>query len=130
MARDGAFLKSVGSIHPKYGTPNVAVALTTFWAVLFAFSGSYEQVYTYVVFGGLLFGVLGGAAVFVLRYRRPEIPRVYRAWGYPIIPAVFILGLGALLVNTLFEKPVESLAGLALIALGLPAYFYWRQKRI
>ena len=130
MARDGAFLKSVGSIHPKYGTPNVAVALTTFWAVLFAFSGSYEQVYTYVVFGGLLFGVLGGAAVFVLRYRRPEIPRAYRAWGYPIIPAVFVLGLGALLVNTLFEKPVESLAGLALIALGLPAYFYWRQKRI
>lgn len=129
MARDGVFPHSVGRIHPRFGTPSAAVALTTFWAVLFALSGSYEEIYTYVMFGGLLFGMFGGAAVFVLRRRRPEIPRVYRVWGYPVVPAVFVLGLGALVVNTLIEKPVESLTGLTLIALGVPAYFCWRQRK-
>ena len=129
MGCDGVFLRSVGTIHPKYGTPSVAIALTAFWAVLFALSGSYEQIYTYVTFGGLLFGMFGGAAVFVLRRRHPEVPRVYRVWGYPVVPAIFVLGLGALVLNTLFEKPFEFVMGLAIVAVGVPVYFYWRQRQ-
>jgi APA family basic amino acid/polyamine antiporter len=127
MGADGVFFSKAGAIHKKYGTPYIAVALTTCIAALFAMSGSYEQLYTYVIFGGLLFAVLGGVAVFVLRVKRPDIVRTYRVWGYPVVPAVFILGTVMLVANTLFQKPVESLIGLGLVFLGLPAYLFWRK---
>jgi APA family basic amino acid/polyamine antiporter len=90
-------------------------------------SGSYEQLFTYVTFASLLFGVLGGLAIFRLRSIRPHAPRPYRTWGYPWIPLVFVLGSALLVFNTLVERPVESVAGLGLVALGLPAYWYWRR---
>jgi APA family basic amino acid/polyamine antiporter len=80
------------------------------------------------MFAVTLFHVATGAAVFVLRRTRPELPRPYRVWGYPVVPALFILACGLLVVNTLAERPLESLWGLGLVALGLPAYAYWRRR--
>ncbi|MBV9482855.1 MAG: amino acid permease [Acidobacteria bacterium] len=125
MARKGVFPKTFGRVHARYGTPYAAIVLTTIWAILYAVSGSYEQLFTYVMFGGLLFAVLGGAAVFFLRHRLPEQARPYRVWGYPLVPCIFIGGSCLLVVNTLVEKPIESFVGLALIFAGLPAYWYW-----
>jgi len=125
MARKGVFPQSIGRVHTKYGTPHMAIVLTTAWAILYALTGSYEQLFTYVIFGGLLFAVLGGVALFVLRRKLSAHVRPYRVWGYPIVPCIFIAGTCLLLFNTLVRKPVESFAGLALILLGLPAFWYW-----
>jgi APA family basic amino acid/polyamine antiporter len=127
IAKGGVFPRSVGKVHKKYGTPYVAVMLTAGWAILYAILGSYEQLFTYVIFGGLLFAVLGGVAVFVLRRTLSAHVRPYRVWGYPVAPGVFISGTCLLVVNTIAEKPNESFAGLALILLGLPAYWYWHR---
>ena len=125
MARKGVFPRSIGRVHKKYGTPYVAVVLTTVWAIGYAVSGSYEQLFTYVIFGGLLFAVLGGVALFVLRQKSPLQMRPYRVWGYPVVPCIFVAGTCLLVLNTLVERPLESFAGLGLILLGLPAFWYW-----
>jgi APA family basic amino acid/polyamine antiporter len=83
-----------------------------------------------VTFASVAFGVLGGLALFRLRRTRPDAPRPYRAWGYPVVPALFVAGLLVLVVNTLWAKPVESLIGVSLVALGLPAYWYWRVRPV
>jgi len=90
-------------------------------------SGTYEQLYTYVIFAGLLFHIGTAAAVIVLRRRLPDLERPYRVWGYPWVPLLFILASILLLANTLVEKPVESLIGLVFIAAGIPAYMWWRR---
>jgi len=95
---------------------------------LLALSGTYEQLFTYVMFTSILFSVAGGIALFVLRRKMPAHPRPYRTWGYPVVPIIFIAGSVGFVANTLMERPVESLAGLGLLALGLPAYWYWQQK--
>ena len=128
MAEDGLFFRSVASVHPRYRTPGRALWAQGAWSMILALSGTYEQLYTYVVFAGVLFHVATGAAVFALRRSRPDAPRPYRAWGYPVVPALFILASLALVGNTLIEKPREALIGLGFLALGLPAYAYWRRQ--
>jgi APA family basic amino acid/polyamine antiporter len=129
MAEDRLFFRTVARIHPRYHTPGVSLWTQSLWAVLLTLSGSYEQLYTYVIFASVLFHAATGAAVFVLRRTRPDHPRPYRTWGYPWVPALFILSSLVLLGNTLVERPTESLLGLGLLALGLPAYAYWRRER-
>ena len=127
MAQDRVFLPALAQIHPRYKTPAACILAQGVWSVLLTFSGSYEQLYTYVVFAVVLFHALTGTAVFVLRRTRPDAERPYRTWGYPVVPAVFVLASAALVLNTLIEKPTESLVGLGLLALGVPAYFHWRR---
>ncbi len=127
MSADGLFLRSAGGVHPKFRTPHVAITLTCAWSALLTLSGTYEQLYTYVVFTSLLFNVAGGMTIFRLRKAQPDRPRPYRAWGYPVVPAVFILSTAVLVVSTLIERPVESIAGLGLLVLGIPAYWYWKR---
>jgi APA family basic amino acid/polyamine antiporter len=127
MAADGLFFQSMARVHPRYRVPTVSLWTQTLWAVVLTASGRYDQLYTYVVFVAVLFHAATGAAVFVLRRKRPDAPRPYRTWGYPVVPFLFIASSAVLVVNTLHEKPVESLFGLGLLALGLPAYFYWRR---
>ncbi len=124
MARDSSFLPAAGRVHPVHRTPHIAVAVLTVWSMVLALSGSYEQLFTYVMFASIMFSVATGAALFVLRRTQPDRPRPYRAWGYPIIPGLFVLGSGAFVLNTLLERPAESITGLGLVALGLPVYWY------
>jgi APA family basic amino acid/polyamine antiporter len=127
MASDGLFFRATARVHPRFRTPHVAVAGITIWSSLLALSGTYEQLFTYVVFTSVLFSMFGGLALFWLRRSRPDADRPYRTWGYPIVPALFVMGSLAVVGNTLFERPTESIAGLGLLALGLPAYWYWRK---
>ena len=129
MASDGMFFKAAAAVHPRYRTPHVAIAMTCAWSALLTLTGTYEQLFTWVTFASVTFGVLGGLAIFQLRRLKPDAVRPYRTWGYPLVPALFVAGLGVLVVNTVAEKPAESLIGIALVALGLPAYAYWRKAK-
>jgi APA family basic amino acid/polyamine antiporter len=126
MARDGVFFSSLAAVNSRFRTPGRSLWAQSLWSVVLALSGTYEQLYTYVIFAGLVFHVATAGAVLVLRRRRPDIERPYRVLWYPWIPALFVLASVLLLGNTLLEKPVESLIGLGLIAAGLPAYAWWR----
>ena len=101
----------------KFRSIDVAAALAVSLAACSQDAGTKET-----------FGTLGGAAIFVLRARRPELPRPYRALGYPVVPALYVLGSFALVWNTLMERPTESIAGLGLVAMGLPFYLYWSRS--
>ena len=129
MAEDGLFFPALARVHPRYLTPSACIVAQGAWSVLLTFSGSYEQLYTYVTFAVVFFHAATGVAVFVLRRTQPETPRPYRVWGYPWVPLAFILASGVLVLNTLVEKPTESLIGLLLVLLGLPAYAWWRRRR-
>jgi APA family basic amino acid/polyamine antiporter len=128
MAEGGFFFARAAAVHPRFRTPHVAVALLTVWSALLALSGTYEQLFTYVVFTSVVFNLLGGLALFRLRFTRPTANRPYRVWGYPLVPAAFVASALVLTVNAARQRPRESFAGLGLLVLGLPAYFY--SKRI
>jgi len=128
MARDGLFFPAASAVHPRYHSPHIAIVGITIWSSLLALSGSYEQLFTYVVFVSVLFSMLGGLALFKLRRSRPDADRPYRVWGYPVVPTLFVLGAFYMVVNTLSERPTESLLGLGLMALGLPAFYYWKRR--
>ena len=129
MAEDGLFFRSLARISPRHRVPTGSLAAQAAWASVLVLSGTFEQLYTYVVFVEVLFYAATGAALYVLRRARPGVPRPYRTWGYPWMPALFIFASLALMANTLKERPAESLIGIALLALGLPAYLAWRRTR-
>jgi len=128
MAADGRFFPAAARVHPVHRTPYIALILTSAWSVFLTLTGGYEALFTYVTFASVLFGTLGGLAIFVLRARQPRRPRPYRAFGYPVIPALYVLGSFALVGNTLMERPTASFAGLLLVALGLPFYARWSRS--
>ena len=109
----------------------MALLITSAWSAFLTLTGGYEALFTYVTFASVLFGTLGGIAIFVLRVRRPDVPRPYRALGYPVIPAICTCSARSPWSGTRWwSGPTESIAGLGLVALGLPFYFYWsRQAR-
>jgi APA family basic amino acid/polyamine antiporter len=127
MAADGAFFAGVARIHPRWRTPAGALWLQSAWAAALTLTGTYTQLFTYVTFGGVLFHVAAGLALFRLRKSRPDAPRPYRTWGWPVVPALFVVGMGLLTANTLQAAPRESLLGLLAIAAGVPAYAAWRR---
>jgi APA family basic amino acid/polyamine antiporter len=128
MAQDGLFFRPLAEVDPRFRVPVKSLWAQTLWSLVLVVSGTYQQLYTYVVFASIVFHAGTAAAVFVLRRRHPELPRPYRVWGYPLVPALFILACVLLIGNTLAESPVESLAGLGLVALGLPAYVWLRRR--
>lgn len=128
MAEDGLFFRRLAEIHPEYRTPSASLVAQGAWSILLAFTGTYEQLYTYVIFAAFIFHGAAGAAVFVLRRRLPDAPRPYRAWGYPLVPALFVAVSLAFVVNTVRERPVEALWGLGLMSAGAPAYLAWRGR--
>jgi APA family basic amino acid/polyamine antiporter len=98
------------------------------WAALLCASGTFEQLFTYVVFGLWIFFGLTVGAVMILRKKRPDLPRPYRTWGYPVTPVLFILAALYISVNMLIAKFGNTVIGLVIILLGIPAYFFWRRK--
>ena len=91
-------------------------------------SGKYDDLYNFVIFGSWILYAMATASVFVLRRKRPDMERPYRTLGYPIVPGLFLAGATLLEVQTLLDKPIQALLGIALILLGLPFYFYWRKR--
>ncbi len=125
MARDRLFFQNLSRLSKRTHVPVGALILQGIWASILALSGSFDTLTNYVIFGSWIFYGLTTASVFVFRKRMPDALRPYRAWGYPVVPVLFLLVTGALLVTTLWSNPVEALIGLALIAIGLPVYWYW-----
>ena len=130
MARDGYFFRAVARVHPAYHTPGVSIVALSVWSAVLVLSGRYEQLFTYVIFASWILYGMTTAAVLVLRRKRPELPRPYRTWGYPLVPVLFVLVAFFLVLSTLFDSPRESLLGLALIFLGLPFYFHWKKTKV
>jgi amino acid transporter len=129
MARQGLFFQAQGYVHPRYATPIIALITQAIISAILAASGTYDRLFTYVVFAEFLFYALSAGAVLRLRRRAPELARPYRTWGYPWTPIVFIVCAALLVGNTIWKKPRESAVGAGLIALGLPGYVYWRGVR-
>ncbi|TET20791.1 MAG: amino acid permease [Candidatus Aminicenantes bacterium] len=127
MAKDGLFFQKVAHVHPRFRTPGFSILIQAVWASLLTLLGTFEQILTFAMFIAIAFWIAATAAVFTLRKKRPDLPRPYKTWGYPVVPAIFIIASTGILLNTLIEKPVEALAGILLTALGIPAYFYWKQ---
>ena len=126
MALDNLFFKSAGVLHPAHKTPAVALVAQAVWTSVLCLSGTYGQLLDFVIFAALFFYMLTVIGLFALRLRRPDLERPVKAPGYPVLPAVYLIGTGLLCVNLLVEKPTYSFAGLGLVALGVPVYFIWR----
>jgi len=125
MARGGHFFRWAGVVHQRWATPVPALVAQGAIAVALVFSGTYEQLATYVVFASFLFYAMSCAAVLRLRRSRPDLERPYRTWGYPVTPLVFIAFSAWLVWNTIAEAPRDAAIGAALIVAGLPGYWYW-----
>ncbi len=128
MARDGLFFHRLAEVHPRFHTPAFAVLAGSVWAAALAVTGTFEQLFTYVVFSGWIFYALGAASIFVYRKRSPEVTSAYRVPGYPWTPLLFILAAAALVINTMATQPVRAAVGLGIVLLGAPAYLIWRSR--
>ena len=126
QARDGLFFRKFGEVS-RFETPGMSILLQGGWAAILSMSGSYVGLFSFAMFAGWIFYGLAVFGVIVLRAKRPELVRPYRMWGYPVTPALFALASAWLVANTLVATPLPSLAGLLLIACGIPVYFWWRR---
>jgi basic amino acid/polyamine antiporter, APA family len=128
MAKDGLFFKNASIIHPKFNTPNHALWIQGIWASVLVLSGSFDQLTDMLIFAAFFFYGATALGVFVLRYQAPELERPYKVWGYPIVPALFIVFCITLIVITLITHPREAGIGLVLMFTGVPFYLYWNRK--
>jgi APA family basic amino acid/polyamine antiporter len=125
-AREGLFPDALAAVHPRFHTPAVSLVGQAVIAGLFAITGEYQSLYTKVIFSEFLFYALCTLGVFVLRRREPDLPRPYRTWGYPLVPAIFVILAVCLLGNTFWQERADSMWGVVLVGSGIPAYFIWK----
>jgi len=123
MAKDGLMFKSFEKVSIQ-AVPVRGVIFMGVWAAILALSGSFDTLTDYVVFGSWIFYALITSSIFIFRRKFPDAPRPYRAWGYPVVPVIFLLVAGWLLINTMYTAPKSSFIGIGLILLGLPVYYY------
>src|SRR5207253_7373664 len=128
MARDGLFFRSAAKLHPTYKTPAVSLMVQMVWICILCVSGSYGQLLDYVIFAVLVFYILTITGLFVLRRTRPEAVRPYRAFGYPVLPGLYIVMAGWICVVLLRYKPQYTWPGLIVVLLGVPVYLVWRRE--
>ncbi len=127
MARDGLFFRKVGEIN-KFGVPGFAIVVQGIWAVLLCLSGTYSDLLDYVIFAVLIFFTITILAIFILRKKRPDIPRPYKAIGYPVIPAIYIMTTITIMIILIIYKPDYTVPGLMIVLLGIPVYFIWKKR--
>ncbi|MGH7526746.1 MAG: APC family permease [Gemmatimonadales bacterium] len=128
MARDGLFFERAGSLHRSYRTPVFGLVAQAVWASVLCVSGTYGQLLDYVIFAALVFYFLTTLALFRLRRIRPDLPRPVKAFGYPVLPALYLIAVGVLMVILLFQKPLYTWPGLLIVATGIPVYLLWRGR--
>jgi len=126
MAKDGLFFQSCGRLN-GYGVPAVGIWLQCAWAIVLIFSGGYSDLLDYIIFAALFFYILTVSAVFVLRHTKPDAPRPYQAWGYPVIPALYIVVCAVIMLSLLVAKPKYSWPSFLIVLTGIPVYFLWRR---
>jgi APA family basic amino acid/polyamine antiporter len=129
MSQDGLFFKSVGKLHPRYKTPVAGLLVQAGWTVLLCVSGSYSQLLDYIIFAELVFYILTIVGLFVLRFKQPNASRPYKAWGYPVLPALYIVMAAWICIVLLRYKPQYTWPGLVLVLLGIPVYLFWSSTR-
>jgi APA family basic amino acid/polyamine antiporter len=127
MAKDRLFFQSVGTLS-KHNVPKIALIVQGVWTALLTLTGTYGQLLDYVIFAALIFYALTTLALFRLRAKAPDMPRPYKAFGYPIVPGFYMLAAASIAVILLFAKPAYSVAGLIVVLLGIPVYFVWRGR--
>jgi len=128
MARDGVFFKGLTRVHPTFATPTNAIMLQALWACVLILTGTFGTLFTYVSVIITLFSALTVGSVIVLRFKRPELKRPYKLWGYPVVPILFILAHLWIVWGSLMEKPRDSLWGVIIVSLGIPAYLIWQTR--
>jgi len=128
MAQDGVFFKRLAVIHPKWRTPAFSLIAQGVWAAVLTLSGRYDQLYTYVIYGMVLSYTLTVIGMFLLRWKRPEIPRPYRCTGYPWLPAIYVLMGAVWTLNTIITRPTQAFWGTAIVLVGVPFYLYWKRS--
>jgi APA family basic amino acid/polyamine antiporter len=128
MAQDGVFFKRMAVIHPKWRTPAFSLIGQGIWAAALTLSGRYDQLYTYVIYGMVLSYTLTVIGMFLLRWKRPDIPRPYRCTGYPWLPGIYVLMGAAWTLNTIMTRPTEAFWGTTIVLIGIPGYLYWKRS--
>ncbi len=128
MAKDGLFFSSVSRVHPRFHTPAISIIVQGVWAAFLTLTGSYNELLDYVIFAVVLFYILTIVGIFRLRRTRPQAPRPYRAWGYPVIPLLYVGFASFVELALLTHKTLRSFAGLSIVALGIPVYYLWRRS--
>src|SRR2546430_833848 len=128
MAKDGLFFREAGKLHPKYKTPAVSLMVQMVWICVLCVSGTYGQLLDYVVFAVLVFYILTIAGLFVLRFKRPDAERPYKAIGYPVLPGIYIVMAIFIDIVLLRYKPQFTWPGLIIVLLGIPVYYIWRSR--
>ena len=128
MAKDNLFFSSAADVHPRFHTPGNAIIIQGIWACILTLSGTFEELITLVVFVNFMLWIAAASTVFVLRKKQPDLERPYKVWGYPYVPAFFIIFSSAIMINTFMVSPVQSLMGIGLTLLGIPAYLYWKKN--
>jgi basic amino acid/polyamine antiporter, APA family len=129
MAQDGIFFKQLATVHPRWRTPVFAMLTQVVWAlaVLLFFRGFFDRIITFVTFMDALFFALAGASIFIFRKTQPDVARPYRAWGYPVVPFLFVALQSTFAFNILLQRPEQALPGLALMGLGVGVYWRFRK---
>ena len=128
MARDNRFFKQAAFIHPKFQSPANALIIQCVWACVLTFTGTFNQLITYIIFASWIFYGMSAGAVIILRKKKPDMERPYQTPFYPWIPIIFILFAIFLTVNTILEAPRDAAIGTGLILAGLPLYYYWKKN--
>jgi APA family basic amino acid/polyamine antiporter len=129
MSKDGLFFKSVGRVHPIYKTPAISLVVQGIWTCVLCLSGTYGQLLNYVIFAVLVFYILTIGGLFVLRYKRPEAERPYRAVGYPLLPAFYIVVALFIDIVLLRYQPQFTWPGLFIVLMGIPVYLVWSMRK-
>jgi basic amino acid/polyamine antiporter, APA family len=130
MAQDGVFFRRMAVIHPRWRTPAFSLIGQGIWAGVLTMTGRYDQLYTYVIFGMVLSYTLTVIGLFILRWKKPDLPRPYRCTGYPLLPAIYVIVGVAWTLNTIIERPSEAFWGATIVLIGVPGYLYWKRNSV